>query len=119
MENSHHLPIDLEPEFSFEKVNYRASIHVELTTAPGEVCCSECKRPTVTPTKENTPEHGVKIEKAEVKGLFSTDGMYDLDLETEEAKEVEEHILAVLNNSENPTIICGKCFPKMVKILSK
>jgi hypothetical protein len=62
------------------------------------------------------PDHGVKISKAVVNGLFSTDGMYDIDLETDEAKEVKKHILSTLGKH---TYICGKCFPKLERTLSR
>ena len=116
MRNERPLPMDIEPEFSFEGANYRASIHVGLKTAPGRVRCNECGSPIVAPTKFNVPDHGVKIGKVVVNGLFSTDSMYDIDLETEEAKEVIEHILSALRK---PTYICGNCFPKLEKTLSK
>jgi hypothetical protein len=114
--NERPLPMDIEPEFSFEGANYRASIHVELKTAPGGVRCGECSRPIVAPTKFNVPDHGVKICKVVVNGLFSTDGMYDIDLEREEAKEVTEHLLSALRK---PSYICGNCFPKLERTLSK
>lgn len=116
MNDTQHFPMDIETEFSFDGANYRASINVELKTAPGAVRCSECKKPTVAPTKNNVPDHGVKIGKVVVNGLFSTDGMYDIDSESDEAKEVTDYILSTL---KKPTYICGKCFPKMTRILSK
>lgn len=116
MDDAQAFPMDIETEFSLDGANYRASMHVELKTAPGGVRCSECKRPTVAPTKNNVPDHGVKIGKAVVNSLFSTDGMYDIDLKSAEAQEVCQHILSAL---KKPTYICGKCFPKMERILSR
>lgn len=116
MKNENPLPLDINPDFTFEGANYRASIKLEIVIAPGGVICNECNRLTVAPTEDNVPDHGVEITTAVVNGLFSTDGMHGIDLESYEANEVIKHILSVLRK---PTYICDNCFPRLEKTLSK
>ena len=109
----------VKQEFKFKGNNYRAVVEVTLKTAGGNIKCSECGKPTVEPADNNKDDHGYIIVKAGVKGIENTDGMFFVDLDSDEGKQIEKHIVLALSDIIPRICICGDCFPSMDNIFRK